>query len=69
MIYDLSLVVRLDHYNEAALDYCLLPWLDLPKNHLAIEARNASDFEAFRFDDLGFFYGMAARAQVWKHAS
>ena len=66
---DLSLVVRLDHYNEAALDYYLLPWLDLPKNHLAIEARNASDFEAFRFDDLGFFYGMAARAQVWKHAS
>ena len=38
---DLSLVVRLNHYNEAALDYYLLPWLDLPRNHLAIDARSS----------------------------
>ena len=66
---DLTLVIRLNHYNEGALDYYLLPWLDLPKNHLAIDARSALQFEAFRFDDLQFFYGMAARVQIWRRAS
>jgi len=66
---DLSLVVRLDHYNEGALDYYLLPWLDLPRNHLAIDARSATQFEAFRFDDLQFFYRMACRVNIWRQAS
>ena len=66
---DLTLVIRLNHYNEGALDYYLLPWLDLPKNHLAIDARSALQFEAFRFDDLQFFYGMAARVQIWRRSS
>ena len=66
---DLSLVVRLNHYNEHALDYYLLPWLDLPRNHLAIDARSATQFEAFRFDDLQFFYRMACRVNIWRQAS
>jgi hypothetical protein len=66
---DLSLVVRLNHYNESALDYYLLPWLDLPRNHLAIDARSATQFEAFRFDDLQFFYRMACRVNIWRQAS
>lgn len=66
---DLTLVIRLNHYNDGALDYYLLPWLDLPKSHLAIDAKSATQFEAFRFDDLQFFYGMAARAQIWRRAS
>jgi hypothetical protein len=66
---DLSLVVRLNHYNESALDYYLLPWLDLPRNQLAIDARSATHFEAFRFDDLQFFYRMACRVNIWRQAS
>jgi hypothetical protein len=56
---DLSLVVRLNHYNRRALNYYILPRLDLPRNHFAIDAHGATQIEAFRFDYPQFFYRMA----------
>lgn len=56
---DVTLAVRLDPQNEGELDYYLLPWLDLPRQEIRLCNRTSFAFEAFRFEDLGFFYGMA----------
>jgi len=63
---DVTLAIRLDHANEAELDYFLLPWLDLPSQEIRMCNRNSIAFEAFRFDDLDFFYGMAERVGIWR---
>jgi hypothetical protein len=61
-----TLAIRLDHANEGELDYFLLPWLDLPSQEVRLCNRNSMEFEAFRFEDLGFFYGMTARTGIWR---
>jgi hypothetical protein len=70
---DVTLAVRLDYANEAELDYFLLPGLDLPRREIRPDLnmcnRNSAHFEAFRFDDLSFFYAMFERVGIWKKAS
>lgn len=61
---DVTLAVRLDPTNSAELDYYLLPWIDMPRQEIRLCNRSAIAFEAFRFEDLGFFYGMAERVGV-----
>jgi DNA invertase Pin-like site-specific DNA recombinase len=61
---DVTLAVRLDPMNEGELDYYLLPWIDLPRQEIRLCNRTAIAFEAFRFEDLGFFYGMAERVGI-----
>jgi len=50
--------------NREELDYYLLPWLDLPRQEIRLCNRTSIAFEAFRFEDLGFFYGMAERVGI-----
>ena len=66
---DVTLAIRLDHANQGELDYFLLPWLDLPKQEIRMCNRNSADFECFRYDDLGFFYGMAERVRIYQKAT
>jgi len=61
---DVTLAVRLDSQNRTELDYYLLPRLDLPQQEVRLCNRTSIAFEAFRFDDLGFFYGMAERVGI-----
>ena len=61
---DVTLAVRLDPENHDELDYYLLPWLDLPRQEIRLCNRTSIAFEAFRFEDLGFFYGMAERVGI-----
>jgi DNA invertase Pin-like site-specific DNA recombinase len=61
---DLTIVVRLNEANQAELDYFLLPKLDLPEKSLNILSHRESSLDCFRFDTLGFLYGMAARTAV-----
>jgi hypothetical protein len=61
---DVTLAVRLDPQNRGELDYYLLPWLDLPQQEIRLCNRTNIAFEAFRFEDLGFFYGMVERVGV-----
>ena len=63
---DVTLAVRLDAMNQCELDYYLLPWIDLPRQEIRLCNRTAIAFEAFRFDDLRFFYGMAERVGLLK---
>ena len=61
---DVTLAVRLDPENRAELDYYLMPWLDLPQQEIRLCNRTSIAFEAFHFEDLGFFYGMAERVGI-----
>jgi DNA invertase Pin-like site-specific DNA recombinase len=58
---DITVAVRLDGNNEIELDYYLLPRMDLPTEEIRVSTKNSMQFECFRFDDLGFFYGMSER--------
>ena len=65
---DITVAVRLDDSNQAAMDYYLLPRLDfgLPRIHLA--DRNSVEFESYRFDSLDYLYGMARRIRIRRAA-
>ncbi len=61
---DITILIRLNDANQAELDYFLLPRLDLPEQSLNIYSHKESSLDYFRFDNLDFFYGMAARMAV-----
>ncbi len=61
---DITVAVRLDTANQAALDYYLLPRLDFGQNRISLAEQNAIEFESYRFDSLDYLYGMAARTRV-----
>ena len=61
---DITVAVRLDTANQAALDYYLLPRLDFGQNRISLAEQNAIELESYRFDSLDYLYGMAARTRV-----
>lgn len=65
---DITVAVRLDTSNEAALDYYLLPRLDFGTAHLNLAELNAVEFDCYRFDTLDYLYGMAERRRVRRAA-
>ena len=65
---DITVAVRLDTANQAALDYYLLPRLDFGQNRISLAEQNAIELESYRFDSLDYLYGMAARTHVRRAA-
>jgi hypothetical protein len=61
---DITIVVRMDATNEAALDYYLLPALDVRSPKVRLHEDNGIFLDAFRFETLDYFIGMAERAEV-----
>ena len=61
---DITVAVRLDQPNQAALDYYLLPRLDFGQPRISLAERNPIEFESYRFDTLDYLYGMAERTRV-----
>ncbi len=61
---DITIVVRLDAANETALDYYLLPALDVRDPRLRLQEDNGIYLDAFRFDNLDYFLGMAEHVEV-----
>lgn len=59
---DIWVVARLDQDNRALFDYYLLPRIDRGRSRMSLAGHNALDLDGYRFDDLGYFYGMASRA-------
>ena len=59
---NITVAVRMDSSNEEALDYYLLPRLDMRDAILRLAEFNGLSFDAYRFDSLEPFYQMAARA-------
>lgn len=65
---DITVAVRLDHANQAALDYYLLPRLDFGQPRISLADRNAIEFDCYRFETLDYLYGMAARSRLRRAA-
>ena len=61
---DITVAARMDSENREAIDYYLLPKLDMTFERLMIAEDNPVSIETLRFDTLDFFFGMARRAQI-----
>ena len=64
LLPDITVAVRLDHANSAALDYYLLPRLDFGQPRISLADQNRIEFESYRFDTLDYLYGMGERARL-----
>lgn len=65
---DLTVAVRLDPENRMALDYYLLPRLDIAAPRINLAEKNPVELENFRFESLEYLYGMAARTRLRRAA-
>ena len=64
LLPDITVAVRLDDSNRAALDYYLLPRLDFGQPRISLAEHNAIELESYRFDTLDYLYGMARRYRI-----
>ena len=58
---DITVAVRMDASNRHVLDYYLFPSLDLMRGKLRLVEDNGLSIDAYRFDDLGGLFDLAAR--------
>lgn len=65
---DITVAVRLNESNQAALDYYLLPRLDFGKVGLSLAERNGIEVESYRFESLEYLYSMAERSRIRRAA-
>jgi DNA invertase Pin-like site-specific DNA recombinase len=63
---DITVAVRMDADNSAALDYYLLPRIDITFEKLLLAEDNGVSLDTYRFANLVFFFGMAKRTRVWE---
>jgi DNA invertase Pin-like site-specific DNA recombinase len=61
---DITIAVRMDATNEAIRDYYLLPGIDMTWETLRIAEANGIYLDAYRFDTLDYFVGMAERVKL-----
>jgi DNA invertase Pin-like site-specific DNA recombinase len=65
---DLTVAIRLDSANQSALDYYLFPRLDFGCPRISLGECNPVELENYRFQDLDYLYGMAARTRIRRAA-
>jgi len=59
---DISIAVRMDHANERARDFYLLPWIDVGREaKLRLAEENGSLVDTYRFDSLEPLFYLASR--------
>ena len=61
---DITVAVRMAANNQNALDYYLLPSLDMTFERLLLAEDNAVSLDTYRFVTLDFFVGMARRTRI-----
>ncbi len=61
---DITVAARMDGANRRALDYYLLPTIDMTETNLRIAEDNGIFLDAYRFDSLEYLFGMARRAKL-----
>jgi DNA invertase Pin-like site-specific DNA recombinase len=61
---DITIVLRMNSTNKAPVDYYLLPLIDISLNKLRLAEDNKLDFDAYRFDNLDHFFGMAEQVNI-----
>jgi hypothetical protein len=63
-----TIAVRMEETNRSALDYYLLPQIDMAADRLQLAEENGLSLDAYRFEDLEFLFGMAARTELTEAA-
>ena len=63
---DITVAVRMDSTNEGIRDYYLLPGMDMcwENDRLRMAEVNGIYLDAYRFETLDYFFGMAERKQI-----
>ena len=61
---DITIAIRMDRTNTAALDYYLLPGFEMRTIPLGLAEENGLMLDAFRFETLDFFFDMARRVPI-----
>jgi DNA invertase Pin-like site-specific DNA recombinase len=61
---DITVAVRMDYPNQNALDYYLLPRIDMTVPRLRLAEDNGISLDAYRFETLEALFGLAARAEL-----
>ncbi|WP_298826343.1 recombinase family protein [uncultured Piscinibacter sp.] len=61
---DITVAVRLDAANQTAVDYYLLPRLDMGAPRLSLFEHNPVELESYRFETLDYLYAMAERTRL-----
>jgi hypothetical protein len=61
---DITVAVRMDQPNREALDYYLLPRIDMNTPRLRLAEDNGISLDAYRISTLDSFSGLAARAEL-----
>jgi DNA invertase Pin-like site-specific DNA recombinase len=61
---DITIAVRMDATNEGIRDYYLLPGIDMTWENLRVAEENGIYLDAYRFESLDYFLGMAERMKL-----
>ena len=61
---DLTIAVRMNSANSQPLDYYVLPALDVHCDRLRVGSENFLGIDAYRFESLDFFFGMAEQVTI-----
>ena len=61
---DITVAVRMDEPNQNALDYYLLPRIDMTVPRLRLARDNGFWLDAYRFESLDALFGLAERAEL-----
>ena len=65
---DITVAVRMDEMNQCALDYYLLPRIDMTAPRLRLAQANGVFLDAYRFERLEAFFELSARARLMEAA-
>jgi hypothetical protein len=61
---DITVAVRLAPNNRQAMDYYLLPKMDMPASRLRLAERNGVFLDTYRFDTLHRFFQICGRTRL-----
>lgn len=61
---DITIAIRMESSNTAALDYYILPQFEMRTSKLGLAEENGLMLDAFRFDTLEFLFDLARRVPV-----
>src|SRR4029078_12769216 len=61
---DITLAIRMDHDNREALDYYLLPRIDISEPRLHLTEENGFMVDTYRCESIQAFYALASRTQI-----
>jgi DNA invertase Pin-like site-specific DNA recombinase len=64
---DITIAVRMDSENKEIQDYYLFPNMDTTNTGLKLAVQNGIDVDAFRFDNLDYFFTLVKRVPIWRN--